>query len=438
MPEHPPVQRLVWLIHQHLKEDITEEEKEELSRWIEGPGNRSLFDCVTSEDWLEKELPAYNGYEKQSGEDWKKIEESVFGKSVFARVREAPKWMRYTAMAFILVGLIIAALRIFVTHPSKVTSPILAVNNQVEPSRRSVILFLDDGRVIQMENERSGIVTKQGLVKVVKKKGQLFYLMKTSVADSSLTDYIPDQEFISGPLLDSPGTTKKTEKLVTQFEENFAFGAWNTLKVPIGGQFTITLADGSRIWLNSQSILRYPVQFNGLERKVYLSGEAYFEVRSNPSHPFVVSVHRDNDSTAMEFQAVGTKFNIRAYNDEPGIIATVVEGEVKALSEGQTYLVPLHGQLQLKDGNYTVVRGEGDQGVTAWKDGYLVLDGTIEELMNVIKRWYGIEVVLKTVHKRLFTGRLPMSTPFSEVVKVLNKNGFRVDITGNVVTVSDD
>jgi transmembrane sensor len=439
VPEHAAMQRVVWLIHRHLKEDITEEEKRELSKWMEAPGSEGLFSQVTSDLWLEKELPSYYEFEKQSGEDWKGISEKLFRRNIYARVRAISPWIRYLAAACIFIGVLVAAYTLFIASPSQVPLPVLTDNRQILPSKPSATLLLTDGTIIQMENERSGVVTKQGPIKVVKKKGQLVYLRKNSVADSSMPAYRPDQAFPSGPLLDTPGTTKKTEELATQLENNVTIVPWNTLKVAAGGQFTITLPDGSRIWLNSESTLRYPVQFTGPERRVYLSGEAYFEVFSNSGQPFIVSVHRDNDSVGTEFQAVGTKFNIRAYDDEPGIVTTVVEGQVKALKEGQYYMIPVHGQFQWKDSSYVVVKGVKDRAVISWKEDYFDLDGaTIGEIMNIVKRWYGIEVILKTDNKRLFLGKLPKSVPLSDLLELLKINGYQIIISDNTLTISDN
>ena len=162
---------------------------------------------------------------------------------------------------------------------------------------------------------------------------------------------------------------------------------YNTIQVPRGGEYSLTLADGTRVWLNSQSSLRFPVAFRGEERRVQLTGEAYFEVTPGRKR-FIV------ETKSVAVRVLGTAFDVNAYEDETVIRTTLVRGKVEILAGGKEACVLQPGQQSV------VERATGKTGVlqvntslyTQWKDGRFVFrDHTLEDIMRTLARWYDME-----------------------------------------------
>ena len=209
----------------------------------------------------------------------------------------------------------------------------------------------------------------------------------------------------------------------------------NSISTPAGQQFTVTLADGSRVRLNAASSIRFPVYFNSRKREVYLTGEAFFEVAANPASPFIVHVN------GVEVQALGTTFNIKAYPEENVAKATLVSGavnvklraDVKSLATGQQFLYD-------RSNNRSWVRGVNTGTVTAWKDGYFAFEKeSIADIMMEIGRWYNMDVVFSKgdTHKT-FNGKILRYDHIQDVFKRLELTGamnFRIENKKIVVTI---
>ncbi len=197
---------------------------------------------------------------------------------------------------------------------------------------------------------------------------------------------------------------------------------YNTLSAPTGGQFQLVLPDGSKVWLNSSSSIRFPTEFSGEERKVELTGEAYFEVAKNPTLPFRVSV------SGMYVEVLGTHFNIMAYGDESSIKTTLLEGSVR-VTKGSSAKVLTPGQqskMNLK-GDINVVDADLEQ-VIAWKNGYFQFSSDdIETIMRQVARWYDIKVVYKDkIPGGGFSGIVSRKNNISRVLKILQDGGVQL------------
>ena len=205
---------------------------------------------------------------------------------------------------------------------------------------------------------------------------------------------------------------------------------YNTLATPRGGQYQLTLPDGSKVWLNAASSLRYPVAFLGAERRVEVTGEAYFEVTKNASQPFKVSL-RDN----QEVDVLGTSFDINAYADEPEIRTTLLTGAVK--TEGVT-LKP--GQQAAWTLNRPVrVRSDADvEEAIAWKNGKFIFSGgDIQSVMRQLERWYDVEVDYKGDFKGVeLVGVISRFKNISEILNMLEQtHTVTFQVEGRRVTV---
>jgi len=211
---------------------------------------------------------------------------------------------------------------------------------------------------------------------------------------------------------------------------------YHQLDIPRKGEYQVILSDSTRVWLNSESRLRYPVVFRGKERRVGLEGEAYFEVRENQALPFIVMMQNTS------VRVLGTSFNIRAYVDEGAFMTTLVEGKVQLNHEGEELLLSPseQGVVDLKTNSLT--KQIVDVGVyTSWKEGRFVFENqTLEEIMNTLQRWYDVKVFFESekVKKATFIGNLERYSDFNKITEMLEMTGVaHFSIEGNNIYVSE-
>lgn len=201
--------------------------------------------------------------------------------------------------------------------------------------------------------------------------------------------------------------------------EDVAYG-YNTISTPNGGQYNIVLPDGSKVWLNSASSLRFPSKFTGDERSVELSGEGYFEVAKNKDKPFRVKAGEAN------IQVLGTHFNINAYQNEDVLSTTLLEGSVKVVNKGKSVIIKPGQQARLVKGQGGIAFSTVDiNDVVAWKSGYFVFNNTdIHSIMRQLARWYNVDVEFKDSNiQETFAGRISKNKNLSEVLKVFETTG---------------
>ena len=195
---------------------------------------------------------------------------------------------------------------------------------------------------------------------------------------------------------------------------------YNTLRVPRGGEYSITLSDGTIVYLNSESELRYPVNFVGRDRRVYLSGEAYFDVVQDEAHPFIV------DMGNSSVRVLGTSFDVRAYADEDEVLTTLVQGSVK-FSAGKEFVTLEPGKQAVLGKSGSIETREVDTYLyTAWKEGVFAFKRQrFEEIMKVVARWYDVNIFWENVSQKevTFTGKMKRYDDFSKVVEVLEMTG---------------
>ena len=214
--------------------------------------------------------------------------------------------------------------------------------------------------------------------------------------------------------------------------------AFNNLKTPRGGEFKVTLEDGTEVWLNADSRLRYPETFEGGERRVEVSGEAYFKVAKNAEKPFYVV------SGGQEVRVYGTEFNVHAYDDEPTIFTTLVEGSIslRPVSGNKSELMLTPGKQALfnKGDASATVRKVDTEVVTSWLNGIFVFeDQSLEQIMRTLSRWYDFEYEFadQQVASTVFMGSIPRYGSFGEVVEIFQKlGGVRLHQRGRKVVIS--
>ena len=304
---------------------------------------------------------------------------------------------RIAAAAAVLLMLGIGGYFLFVPSANKEVI-VKRYNNDVLPGGNKAMLTLSDGSTISLEDAQQGSLAQQGGSQVIKSAdGELAY-----------------------------------NKNGQQNEEI----QYNTLTTPLGGQYRITLPDGTSVWLNAGSSLRYPTAFSGKDRKVELKGEGYFDVAKNAAMPFFVKL-----ANGVEVRVLGTQFNVNAYSDEKNIATTLVEGAVLVKNnEIANILQP--GQQSLAgqyDNSLKLLKNADIAAVTAWKEGVFKFnDADIETVMKQLSRWYDIEIVYEgNTVKEYFNGTIPRNVPVSKVLELLELTGlvhFKIEGKRVIVT----
>lgn len=272
-------------------------------------------------------------------------------------------------------------------------TPRKSVNNDIAPGGDRAVLTLADGRKIVLDTASNGALVKQGGIKVIKMGGQLSY----------------------------------------SHQSNSSQVLYNTITTPRGGQYQVVLPDGSQVWLNAASSLRFPTAFTGKDRRVEIQGEAYFEVSRQKDMPFIVSVY------GAEVQVLGTHFNVMAYSDEAAVKTTLLEGSVKLVSGSSSVVLKPQQQSQLtKEGQLKVLNGVDVEDVMAWKNGLFHFENAdLAMIMRQLSRWYDVDVSFQNkTDKDLFVMEMPRNSRLSEVLRVLELIGnVRFKIEGKKIIV---
>lgn len=210
---------------------------------------------------------------------------------------------------------------------------------------------------------------------------------------------------------------------------------YNTLSNPRGSKvINMTLVDGSRVWLNAGSSLAYPVSFMSNERKVSVTGEAYFEVTHDASRPFIVN------NGSMDIRVLGTHFNVNTFEDDGNDIkVTLLEGSVKINNGNATGLLK-RGQQAVVNKEIKILNGVDLDLVMAWKNGYFQFDNvSLQNVLKVVSRWYDVDIVYEGYnHPREFVGEIQRDLNLSEMLKILQKNKLHFKIEGNKLIVMPD
>lgn len=292
-------------------------------------------------------------------------------------------WPRFISAAAIII--IISVGTLFYMNNLKKTDEkhaILGVQNDISPGGNIATLTLADGRKISLTDAKNGQLAEQSGIKISK------------TADGQLVYNISDSQNNSHSL------------------------TYNTIETPPGGQYQVILPDGTKVWLNSASSLRYPVKFTGNERKVEISGEAYFEVTHNGQMPFRVI----NSNQIVE--VLGTHFNIMAYPDENSTKTTLLEGSVRIIKENKSKVISPGQQTRVKNGEIDVASVDVTQ-VIAWKEGYFMFKNEdIQSIMRQISRWYNLEVNYEgNIPERVFGAKISRTRNVSEVLEILESTG---------------
>jgi len=263
----------------------------------------------------------------------------------------------------------------------------------IQPGKNKAVLTLADGKKVILDNVSSGAIAEQNGIQIKKKEnGTLEYVQVEGTSSNNRVQNI-----------------------------------FNTIETPRGGQYKIILDDGTIVWLNAASSLRYPLHFNGAERKVELTGEGYFEVAHLKAKPFIVVTNK------QEVEVLGTHFNINAYTDEEDVKTTLLEGSVKVKmlrDRNQSKYLKPGEQSVLNNGNWQVKQVDAAAQVD-WKNGrFIFKDEELKSVMRKLARWYDIEVDYNQSLENLsFSGKISRSKTLKDVLRILTRTN---DVTFKV------
>ena len=389
-----PKERIHYLLDTYISKRASVTEKNELMEWILEAGEDSQLKRYVLEIWND-----YKPAEDLSYVNWDEIYSRIVQPpvvSIKSNVRTM-RLVRLAAAAVILFALG-AGTYLYVIHRSQ--DPISNVqpkqNDIAPPSINKAILTLGDGTKIELDSTGNGTLAVQGSVQIIKKStGEISYA----------------------------GTSAEEVR-------------YNTLSIPIGSKpMNLTLSDGSKVWINVGSSVTYPTAFTGSERKVKITGEAYFEVAHNSRMPFIVQ--HDN----VTVNVIGTHFNVNTYNDEAAEIITLLEGSVRVNKHAVFELLKPGQQARINNGinsNIKVLNDVNMDEVVAWKNGKFMFDKNtdIGTIMHQISRWYNVTIVYQGEINQHFWGSISKDVNVSEVLKILEATGgVKFKVEGNKIMV---
>ena len=410
------VDQIADILLRHLQGNLSGAEQQQLQQWLDASAQRRhFFAQLDDEEKLREQLMLFLPGTEQA------TEQAILAKIHDIRNAGAASgaeeaivvplwkrgWVRYAAAVVLMAG--------GVTYfwlagnnnkPASETSSL--AKTEILPGKTGAVLTLADGRQVVLDSAGNGVIAMESGTQVILDNGKLLYDL--------------DKE-IGGKI---------------QF---------NTMSTPKGRQFQVVLPDGTKVWLNAASSIRYPVAFAANERKVYVAGEAYFEVAKDMHRPFLVSVNNTAD-----VEVLGTEFNVNAYDNERVVRTTLVNGGVRV--SAQQAEPPVDGRLNdviLKPGQQAKVlntaAGKALQNVknpvtiaddvdieqiTAWKNGFFNFGENVDlgEMMRQLERWYDIEVVYENgVPEKSFLGEIPRHLPLKDVLDILQRTevSFRLE-----------
>ncbi len=297
------------------------------------------------------------------------------------------RWAAAAAMLFCIVGLA------YFFNQKKITSPnAIANTTDIAPGHNGALLTLANGNKIMLDTAKDGLITVQNGIKIIKQNGMIKY----------------------------EGAT--TEPV------------YNTASTDRGRQYQITLADGTKVWLNAESSIRYPLAFNGKERIVEITGEAYFEVVHNAKQPFKVK------TSNQIIQDIGTGFNVNAYPDEASINTTLLEGAINVSVNNKNQLLTpgQQAQVNVTTADIKLVKNVDVEQAVAWKNGaFSFTDANLSTVMRQMARWYNVEVKYTgAVPEKEFSGEIGRDLTLDQVLKILTKNKVKYQIEGKQITIT--
>lgn len=377
------------LLLRYARGNISDQEKEALFASLNEQANEDLW-----KDRIRELSFTGKAGDELHTVDWEPVIRSILSSApaeapvAGRRIRLLKQWRNVAAAAAVIL-LAGAAYYIYSGAPEKPVAQTAAAEpvKDIAPGKDGAILTLSDGSAIVLDNLESGLVSTQGNAQLIISNGQLAYKQTGTASDEIL---------------------------------------YNTITTPRGRQYRLQLPDGTEVWLNAASSIRYPTAFAGGERKVSISGEAYFEVAKRPDMPFKVIA-----GGSSEIEALGTHFNVNAYTDETSLNTTLLEGLIKvsAVNDKPVLVKPgQQAQIGPHTGKIRIVEGANTDNIMAWKNGaFSFEDASLKDVLRQIARWYDVEIDYRgNISDKIIRGKMGRDLSLLQMIAVLK--GLRVNL----------
>lgn len=370
-------ERISFLLRRYISNQCSARELQELFKWIGSNKDETVISDELKALWQDSQ-PEYC----HTGEQWEHLYKNMMETHRNRSIVNPVKWFKFTVAATIIITLSLS----FYFYKVKIKAAenrFVKTNTELKPGTNTAILTLGNGSKVLLDDVKGSVAAHQGIQIIKTANGQLIYKLH-----------------------------KKDLSLNAEF---------NTIETPKGGQYQIIMSDGSSVWLNAHSSLKYPISFGAKERVVELIGEAYFEIAKNNKAPFKVLTGN------QIVEVLGTHFNINGYVDEPNIKTTLLEGSVKVSSvknDERTMLMP--GQQSIFGVNELHVNQVDAEEAIAWKNGYFTFNNSnLESIMRQVSRWYNVDIVYQNskVKHQLFSGNVSRFENASQVLSILELTG---------------
>ena len=379
------------LMSRQINNGLTPKEQLELNAWLEAdPSNQMVYDGLREGDAQQSAIDFMNSLSVDAA--WNKVSAASELSPSATVVKASSSFRKRFAWAAAAAAVLVASFFIWKTN---LDQPVQSSAAPVEilPGGTKATLTLADGKIISLDAVPNGDIAAEGNVQVIKMDGTLQY----------------------------NGDNENAE--IT----------YNTIQTPRGGKYQLVLSDGTVVWLNAASSLRFPVVFKGKERQVELMGEAYFEVKKGEK-PFKVSLQNGS-----RIEVKGTAFNVNAYNDEEIMKATLVEGRINFLMQDKSQILVSGQQIRVRHQQpaMQVIDDVDVEQEIAWKNDLFIFKGMdVKSIMREISRWYDIDVVYKgKLNPETFSGIVSRKSNLSQVLKIMEEGGVRFVIEGRTIVV---
>lgn len=388
---------LEYLFNQYIQNNSTPEERKELMELLSMPENEAVLSTLVTELLEKNTEPEFKMTAGQGESLLKNILQAGKATPVAAENKRMVfgTWWRVAAAVLLLYAGAAYWTSQKAARNADEPGRTVKIRSDILPGGNRALLTMSGGARILLDNAPNGEIAQQGGVRIRKQGGMLVYETPRSVEAGSLVYY-------------------------------------NEISTPRGGQFEIVLSDGTKVWLNAASSLRYPAAFTGDLRQVELTGEGYFEVAANRQKPFQVLARE------MKVNVLGTHFNVMAYEDEGLIKTSLLEGSVKIT----------HGKANgiLRPGQQAVVKGKEENivienadlsGAVAWKNGLLQFENAdIRTIMREISRWYDVEIVYAgKVPQEKLEGKISKKANLSEILQILEFSNIQCKVEGKKLII---
>jgi transmembrane sensor len=393
--------RLGYLFDAYFAKTATEQEKEELFLLIQSSKTDQELAALISHTWqnmAQVQAPFFEASKSEAILNNILRKENQIANHQNNRTTNSNPWRISLAVAAVMLFFLSFAVFITKNLPRKNRKVIAKTSpsKDILPGGNKAVLKLGSGQTIVLDNAQVGTVVKVGDTKINKTRdGLLVYKASESAS------------------------------------HNAAY-SFNTIKTPRGGQYQIILPDGSNVWLNAASSLRFPTRFTGKFREVEITGEAYFEVAKNAAVPFIVKNRR------AEIQVLGTHFNVMAYDDESEMETTLLKGAVKIKSKNAVNILKPGQQVAVNEsGLQNAPHNVDTDEAVAWKNGmFQFQDAGIEVIMRQVERWYNVKVSYEgKVTPRQFTGTISRNVKAPVLLDMLKYSGVNFEINDKNILV---